>query len=82
VVMIEESRFSNEEEEDFCRRARKTLIRSMHYERAALLRGVYRGDAGRESEEKIGKPGSRMAFYLEGKTRLRAMFFPPRRQLK
>jgi hypothetical protein len=54
----------------------------MHYERAALLRGVYRGDAGRESEEKIGKPGSRMAFYLEGKTRLRAMFFPPRRQLK
>jgi hypothetical protein len=29
--------------------------RSMHYERAALLRGVYRGDVGQESEEKIGK---------------------------
>ena len=29
--------------------------RSMHYERAALLSGVYRGDAGQESEEKIGK---------------------------
>ena len=28
---------------------------SMHYERAALLRGVYRGDGGQESEEKIGK---------------------------
>ena len=28
---------------------------SMHYERAALLSGVYRGDAGQESEEKIGK---------------------------
>jgi hypothetical protein len=29
--------------------------RSMHYERAALLSGVYRGDVGQESEEKIGK---------------------------
>ncbi len=29
--------------------------RSMHYERAALLSGVYGGDVGQESEEKIGK---------------------------
>jgi hypothetical protein len=28
---------------------------SMHYEREALLIGVYRGDVGQESEEKIGK---------------------------
>src|SRR5579864_1149127 len=30
-------------------------IRSMHYERAALLRGAYRVDVRQESEEKIGK---------------------------
>jgi len=28
---------------------------SMHYERAALLRGAYRVDVRQESEEKIGK---------------------------
>jgi hypothetical protein len=27
----------------------------MHYERAALLSGVYRGDGGKNQEEKIGK---------------------------
>ena len=27
----------------------------MHYERAALLSAVYRGDVGQESEEEIGK---------------------------
>jgi hypothetical protein len=27
----------------------------MHYERAALMSGVYRWDEGQESEEKIGK---------------------------
>jgi hypothetical protein len=32
-----------------------TTIGSMHYERAALLSGVYGGDVGQESEEKIGK---------------------------
>jgi hypothetical protein len=37
-------------------RAPETTTRSMHYERAALLSGVYRGDVGQESEEKIGKP--------------------------
>jgi len=31
------------------------ILSSMHYERAALLSGVYRGDVGQESEEKIGK---------------------------
>jgi hypothetical protein len=49
----------------------------MHYERAVLLSGVYRGDGGQESEEKIGKSGRRMALYLEGKTpllRLRKLF--------
>jgi hypothetical protein len=30
-------------------------MESMHYERAALLSGVYGGDVGQESEEKIGK---------------------------
>jgi hypothetical protein len=28
---------------------------TMHYERAALLRGAYRGDVRQESEERIGK---------------------------
>jgi hypothetical protein len=32
-----------------------TTTGSMHYERAALLSGVYGGDVGQESEEKIGK---------------------------
>jgi hypothetical protein len=27
----------------------------MHYERAALLNGVYSGNVGQESEEKIGR---------------------------
>jgi hypothetical protein len=31
------------------------LQSSMHYERAALLSGVYGGDVKPESEEKIGK---------------------------
>ncbi len=32
-----------------------SLAESMHYERAALLRGAYRVDVRQESEEKIGK---------------------------
>jgi hypothetical protein len=44
----------------------------MHYERAALLSGVWRGDVGQESKEKIGKSVEGMAFYLEGKTPLSA----------
>jgi hypothetical protein len=35
--------------------ALKTLRMSMHYERTALLSGIYRGDVWQESEEKIGK---------------------------
>jgi hypothetical protein len=31
------------------------IVGSMHYERAALLRGFDNGDVGQESEEKIGK---------------------------
>src|SRR6476646_3914849 len=45
----------------------KLLGGMMHYERAALLEG--------------GQIRERMTLYLEGKTPLSAMFFPPRRQL-
>jgi hypothetical protein len=37
---------------------------SMHYERAALLSGVYRGDVRQESEEKIGKSAEEWHFTL------------------
>ena len=42
---------------------------SMHYERAALLSGVYRVDAGQESEEKIGKSAEEWHFTLRERLR-------------
>ena len=43
--------------------------RSMHYERAALLSGVYRGDIGQDSEEKIGKSAEEWHFTLRERLR-------------
>jgi hypothetical protein len=41
----------------------------MHYERAALLSGVYRGDIGQDSEEKIGKSAEEWHFTLRERLR-------------
>jgi hypothetical protein len=37
---------------------------SMHYERAALLRGFDNGDVGQESEEQVGKSAEEWHFTL------------------
>ena len=46
----------------------RTIRGSMHYERAALLRGVKR-DVGQESEEKIGKSAEECHFTLRERVR-------------